>query len=104
MKGPGRNRPKRRKARKLKITPQEERVARLLCAKDVPNVKQLTDVLKISYKTVQTHIEKLYRKLGIDTRAALMREAIRLGWIPCPCPKCAPPTEGESEGGLTHDG
>ncbi len=104
MKGPGRNRPNRRKARKLKITPQEERVARLLCAKDVPNVKQLPDVLEISYKTILTHIAKLYKKLGIDSRAGLMREAIRHSWIPCPCPKCAPPSEGEREGGLSHEG
>ncbi len=77
------------------ITPAEKRVCRLLCAPDCPPVKQLPGVLGISERTINTHLEKLYRKLGVRTRAGLVLAAIRLGLIACPCPQCRPP---EAEG------
>ena len=71
-----------------RLTAQERRVCRLLCGDDEPGVKELPTVLGISERTVRTHLEKLYRKLGVRTRVGLVRRAIQLGLITCPCRKC----------------
>lgn len=73
------------------ITAVERRVCRLLCAPDCPPVKQLPAVLGISARTINTHLEKLYRKLGVHNRAGLVLAAISLGLVACPCPHCNPP-------------
>lgn len=71
-----------------RLTAQERRICRLLCGDDEPGVKELPAVLGISARTVRTHLEKLYRKLGVRTRVGLVRRAIALGLIACPCRRC----------------
>lgn len=67
------------------ITARELQVCRLLCRDDEPALKALPDLLGITEKTVQTHLYKLYRKLGVQSRMGLVLKAIALGLIACPC-------------------
>ncbi|MCB9177937.1 MAG: helix-turn-helix transcriptional regulator [Flavobacteriales bacterium] len=74
-----------RPSRVLVITARELQVCRLLCGADEPALKALPDVLGLKEKTVQTHLYKLYRKLGVRTRSGLVLKAIAAGIIACPC-------------------
>lgn len=67
------------------ITARELQIGRLLCGSDEPALKALPTAVGLSEKTVQTHLYKLYRKLGVHTRTGLLLKAIALGLIPCPC-------------------
>lgn len=67
------------------ITPREIQVCRLLCGSDEPALKALPGVLGLAEKTVQAHVYKLYRKLGVRTRVGLVIKAIEMGWVACPC-------------------
>jgi DNA-binding CsgD family transcriptional regulator len=58
-------------ARGLELTPSERRVAEL-AASGITN-RQIAAELFISVKTVETNISKVYRKLGIRSRAELAR-------------------------------
>ena len=53
------------------LTPQEIRVARL--ARDGLTDKQIARGLAISTKTVEAHLQHIYRKLGVQSRRELMR-------------------------------
>ena len=86
MRTPKRTRSTARRTRPAPvITARELQICRLLCGSDEPTLKALPSVLDISLKTVQTHLGKLYRKLGVRTRTGLLLKAIDQGLIPCPC-------------------
>lgn len=49
-------------------------------------VQDAATILGISFHTATTHLTNAMRKLGICNRAELTYEAIRRGYVPCPCP------------------
>jgi DNA-binding CsgD family transcriptional regulator len=55
------------------LTPQEREIA-MLAASGLTN-KQVAARLYLSHRTVGAHLHRIYRKLGIATRAAL-RDAL----------------------------
>jgi len=58
------------------ITPREEEVLSLLARGDGPKV--IANELSISAKTVGTHIQNLFSKLGVHSRAELVARAFQL--------------------------
>ena len=72
----------------LRITLQELRVWQLLCTKKEAQLKMLPEQLSIKLKTVETHRDKLYNKLGVSSRVGLVLIGIAIGAIPCPCQRC----------------
>ena len=52
------------------LTPRELQIVALVAAGNVN--KQVADVLRISEWTVSTHLRRIYAKLGVDTRAAMV--------------------------------
>jgi DNA-binding CsgD family transcriptional regulator len=57
-------------ARVLRLSDRELQIVRL-CAADLKE-KAIARQLSISEHTVHTHVERLYRKLGVGSRAALL--------------------------------
>lgn len=55
------------------LTPRELEIVRLLCAGD--NVPGIAKIMHISPLTVETHKKNIFRKLGVDTTAKLLRFA-----------------------------
>jgi DNA-binding CsgD family transcriptional regulator len=53
----------------LDLTPREQEIFAMLLSGAAP--KEIAHTLKISYDTVLYHQKKLYRKLGIQSRAEL---------------------------------
>jgi DNA-binding CsgD family transcriptional regulator len=66
--GSGGARPDRRAASGA-LTPTEERVAALVAAGGT--YREVADALFVSPKTVQWNLSKIYRKLGVRSRAEL---------------------------------
>ena len=60
------------------LTAREHEIARLV-ARGYPN-KTIAAVLEISPWTVATHIRRMYNKLDVHSRAALVTELFRRGW------------------------
>jgi DNA-binding CsgD family transcriptional regulator len=52
------------------LTPRELQIVALVAAGNVN--KQVADVLRISEWTVSTHLRRIFAKLGVDTRAAMV--------------------------------
>jgi DNA-binding CsgD family transcriptional regulator len=61
---------RRRHAEPGQLTPQEQRVAELAAAR-LTN-KEIASRLYVSVKTVETHLERIYAKLGIRSRRELL--------------------------------
>jgi DNA-binding NarL/FixJ family response regulator len=61
------------------LTPRESEVLRLLALGH--SNKEIADALSISVKTVETHRASGMAKLGLTTRAALVRFALSEGWL-----------------------
>jgi DNA-binding CsgD family transcriptional regulator len=61
---------RRRRADPAQLTPQEQRVAELTAAR-LSN-KEIAGQLYVSVKTVETHLERIYAKLGIHSRRELL--------------------------------
>jgi len=61
---------RRRRAEPTALTPQEQRVADLAAAR-LSN-KEIADQLYVSVKTIETHLERVYAKLGIHSRRELL--------------------------------
>ena len=62
------------------LTPAEARVLALL-----PTYRTLAaigDELGIARPTVKTHVQKIYKKLGVNTRAEAVQRAESAGWLP----------------------
>jgi DNA-binding CsgD family transcriptional regulator len=52
------------------LTPREFQIVALIASGHVN--KQVADVLRISEWTVSTHLRRIFAKLGVDTRAAMV--------------------------------
>ena len=64
-------------ANSASLSPREHEVARMI-AKGYPN-KIIASVLEISVWTVSTHLRRMFAKLGVTSRAALVTTLIRHG-------------------------
>jgi DNA-binding NarL/FixJ family response regulator len=61
------------------LTPREHQI--LLMVSDGSTMQQVASRLGISPRTVETHVAKLYRKLGVRTRVQAVARAAQLGLI-----------------------
>jgi len=61
------------------LTPRERQVLGLLC--EGLTIAQIATRLSISPRTVETHVAKLYRKLGVRTRVQAISRAATLGLV-----------------------
>jgi DNA-binding CsgD family transcriptional regulator len=68
---PGRNR--------VQLSPREQEIVRMV-AKGHPN-KVIADVLNISSWTVCTHLRRIFAKLGVGSRAAMVAQLLELGVV-----------------------
>jgi DNA-binding CsgD family transcriptional regulator len=64
------------------LSPREREIVRMVC-KGYPT-KTIAAVLDISAWTVSTHLRRIFTKLGVRTRAAMVARAIRDGLIQMP--------------------
>ncbi|TRO58997.1 response regulator transcription factor [Streptomyces sp. IB201691-2A2] len=62
-----------------KLTQREREVVRLMA--DGHSNRSIADSLYLSEATVKTHLVRIYRKLGVDNRAAAVSEAVRRGLL-----------------------
>lgn len=69
MRRPGLNR--------VQLSPREQEIVRMV-AKGHPN-KVIADVLNISSWTVCTHLRRIFAKLGVGSRAAMVAQLLELG-------------------------
>lgn len=69
MPNPARNR--------IQLSPREQEIVRMV-AKGHPN-KVIADVLNISSWTVCTHLRRIFAKLGVASRAAMVAQMLQLG-------------------------
>jgi DNA-binding NarL/FixJ family response regulator len=65
--------------RGVRLTPREREVLRLLADGLTP--RQIAASLGITPKTVATHVEHIYTKLGVHTRAQAVASAFRLAMV-----------------------
>jgi DNA-binding CsgD family transcriptional regulator len=63
----------------LPLSPREREVARMI-AKGYPN-KIIASVLEISVWTVSTHLRRIFAKLGVTSRAAMVTTMFKRGRI-----------------------
>ncbi|NUP23989.1 MAG: response regulator transcription factor [Streptomyces sp.] len=61
------------------LSDREREVVRLLA--DGHSNRSIADALYLSEATVKTHLVRIYRKLGVDNRAAAVSEAVRRGLL-----------------------
>ena len=61
----------------LRLSPREREVARMI-AKGYPN-KIIASVLDISVWTVSTHLRRIFAKLGVTSRAAMVTTILKRG-------------------------
>jgi DNA-binding CsgD family transcriptional regulator len=64
---------------RTQLSPREQEIVRMV-AKGHPN-KVIADVLNISSWTVCTHLRRIFAKLGVGSRAAMVAELLKLGVI-----------------------
>jgi DNA-binding CsgD family transcriptional regulator len=64
-------------ARSVQLSPREREIVRMV-AKGHPN-KVIADVLNISSWTVCTHLRRIFAKLGVGSRAAMVAQLLELG-------------------------
>jgi DNA-binding CsgD family transcriptional regulator len=69
MRRPGYNR--------IQLSPREQEIVRMV-AKGHPN-KVIADVLNISSWTVCTHLRRIFAKLGVGSRAAMVAQLLEMG-------------------------
>lgn len=77
---------------KICFSPREQEIARMV-AKGYPN-KTIADVLDISVWTVGTHLRRIFAKLGVNSRAAMVTQMTLHGLLkmtPLPSPPALPP-------------
>ena len=72
MPAPSRNR--------IQLSPREQEIVRMV-AKGHPN-KVIADVLNISSWTVCTHLRRIFAKLGVGSRAAMVAQLVEIGALP----------------------
>ena len=61
------------------LSPREQEIARMV-AEGYPN-KTIAAVLEISSWTVSTHLRRIFAKLGVRTRAAMVARVLEAGLI-----------------------
>jgi DNA-binding NarL/FixJ family response regulator len=61
------------------LTQREREVVRLMA--DGHSNRAIAETLFLSEATVKTHLVRIYRKLGVDNRAAAVSEAVRRGLL-----------------------
>jgi DNA-binding CsgD family transcriptional regulator len=62
---------------RIRLSPREQEIVRMV-AKGHPN-KVIADVLNISSWTVCTHLRRIFAKLGVGSRAAMVAQLLELG-------------------------
>lgn len=62
---------------RIQLSPREREIVRMV-AKGHPN-KVIADVLNISCWTVCTHLRRIFAKLGVGSRAAMVAQLLELG-------------------------
>jgi DNA-binding CsgD family transcriptional regulator len=67
------------------LSPREQEIVRMV-SQGYPN-KTIAAVLDISTWTVSTHLRRIFAKLGVRTRAAMVARAIELKMIAPPGPR-----------------
>jgi DNA-binding CsgD family transcriptional regulator len=67
------------KAEKVQLSPREQEIVRMV-ANGHPN-KIIADVLNISSWTVCTHLRRIFAKLGVGSRAAMVARVFEAGKI-----------------------
>ena len=60
-------------------SPRESRILRLLARG--ASSRQVAQRMFVSEATVKTHLNRLYRKLGVSDRSAAVAEAMRRSWV-----------------------
>lgn len=60
-------------------SPRETQILRLLA--DGATSREVARQLFVSEATVKTHLNRLYRKLGVNDRSAAVAEAMRRSWV-----------------------
>jgi DNA-binding NarL/FixJ family response regulator len=63
----------------LAVSPREREIVRMV-AKGYPN-KIIADVLEISCWTVSTHLRRIFAKLGVGSRAAMVAKLVAEGLL-----------------------
>jgi DNA-binding CsgD family transcriptional regulator len=61
----------------IRLSPREHEIVRMV-AKGHPN-KVIADVLNISSWTVCTHLRRIFAKLGVGSRAAMVAQLLEIG-------------------------
>ena len=64
-------------ATRIQLSPREQEIVRMV-AKGHPN-KVIADVLNISAWTVCTHLRRIFAKLGVGSRAAMVARLLEVG-------------------------
>lgn len=64
---------------RIQLSPREHEIVRMV-AKGHPN-KVIADVLNISSWTVCTHLRRIFAKLGVGSRAAMVAQLLELGLV-----------------------
>jgi DNA-binding CsgD family transcriptional regulator len=62
---------------RVQLSPREQEIGRMV-AKGHPN-KVIADVLNISSWTVCTHLRRMFAKLGVGSRAAMVAQLLEMG-------------------------
>jgi len=62
---------------RIQLSPREQEIVRMV-AKGHPN-KVIADVLDISSWTVCTHLRRIFAKLGVSSRAAMVAQLLEMG-------------------------
>lgn len=65
---------------RLQLSPREYEIVRMV-AKGHPN-KVIADVLNISSWTVCTHLRRIFAKMGVGSRAAMVAQLMERGAVP----------------------
>lgn len=68
----------------IHLTPGEWRVLHTLASADDDSDRAIAAALSLSSETVKGYLRSLYSKFGVQKRTRLLREAMRLGFIPYP--------------------
>jgi two-component system nitrate/nitrite response regulator NarL len=63
--------------KRIQLSPREQEIVRMV-AKGHPN-KVIADVLSISSWTVCTHLRRIFAKLGVGSRAAMVAQLLEIG-------------------------
>ncbi len=66
-------------ATRVQLSPREHEIVRMV-AQGHPN-KVIADVLNISSWTVCTHLRRIFAKLGVSSRAAMVAQLLELGAV-----------------------